>query len=322
MGMTPFPHGITAFGVPVFGSVESVISGNVFFVGATAGGLWLAGVNSPECGQKETPFATIDYAIGQCTANNGDVIFVLPGHTETVSAAGGITCDIAGISIVGLGNGSLRPQITLSATTSTIAVSAANVTIKNIDIVPGVAEIVTVFNVTGANCTLDGIRSKTNSTYCIMTMVLTTATADDLTIKNCHWVQTQGTAANSKFISLVGADRARILNNFMDVALTNHASSTLIGGATTASLDILIQGNTLKMVGGTTQLSAVLLYTACTGIMCDNRLFAPVTTLAGINNPANLFCSENYAENVVAKSGILDPVVTSDLRLKTGVMYL
>lgn len=310
MTMTNFSHGITSFGVPVFGSTEDVIAGDVYFVGATAGSSWLAGVDAPECGSKERPFATIDYAIGKCTASNGDVIFVLPGHTETLAAAGAITADVAGISIIGLGNGSLRPKLTLSATASTIAISAANVTMKNLIIIPGIAEIVTVFNVTGSYCTLDGIISYPNSTYCIMTMVLTTAAADDLTIQNCHWVQTTAPAANSKFISLVGADRARILNNYFDVALTNHASSTILGGATTASLDICVKSNLFKVAGGTTIVSAVLLYTATTGVVAWNAMVGTAAATAGLNNSANCFVVENFAEKNVAKSGILDPVIT------------
>jgi len=320
MGITPFPHGISSMGVPILGT-PTIISGDVYWVGATAGASWVAGVNAPECGQKATPFATIDYAIGKCTANNGDVIYVLPGHTETVAAAAGIACDVAGISIIGVGQGSLKPQITLSATTSTIAVSAANITIKNVGIVPGIAEIVTVFDITAAYCTLDGITCKTNSTYCIMTMVLTTTAADYLTIQNCDWLQTVKPAANSKFITLAGVDRCKIINNAFDIQLTDHASSTVIGGSA-ASTNVLVQGNVIRMPGGTTQLSGILLYAATTGICCDNRVFTAATALAGAINPANCYCAENYAENAVAKNGVLDPTVTSDLRLKTMVVYL
>ena len=320
MTISNFPHGIASMGVPILGT-PSIISGDVYWVGATAGASWVAGVNAPESGQKATPFATIDYAIGKCTANHGDVIYVLPGHTETLATAGAITADVAGVSIIGLGNGTLKPQLTLSATASTIAISAANVTIKDIEIIPGIAEIVTVFNVTGANCTLDGIVSKTNSTYCIMTMVLTTTAANDLTIQNCHWVQTVAPAANSTFITLAGVDRFRCLNNYFDIALTNHASSAILGG-TAASINCEICGNLFKIAGGATILSAVLLFAASTGVMAWNACVGTAAALAGLNNPANLYCVENYAENAVAKNGVLDPVVTSDLRLKTGVVYL
>mgnify|MGYP006139353905 CR=1 FL=1 len=50
--------------------------------------------------------------------NKGDVIVVMPGHAETVSGAAGINCDVAGVSIVGLGRGAARPTITMSAATT------------------------------------------------------------------------------------------------------------------------------------------------------------------------------------------------------------
>jgi hypothetical protein len=309
MGITNFPHGLATMGVPLF--PQEVVSGNVYWVGATAGASWLAGSNdSATAGEKGTPFATIDYAIGKCTGNNGDVIYVLPGHAETISAAGGITADIAGISIIGLGNGSLRPQLTLSATTSTIAVSAANVTFKNIAIVPGVAEIDIVFNVTGAECTLDGIWSTTNSTFSIERFVSTAATATRLVVKNCHLVQTVLPTAASVFIYLVGVDEARILNNFFRVALKNDAAAATIGGATTLSANVEISGNHIIQSGGTTQASAILMYTASTGVICDNRIFCGSTALAGILSPQYCHCAENYVENVYAKSAKLDPTVT------------
>lgn len=312
MGETRFPHGVSSFGVPILGTTENVIGGDVYWVGATAGSTWLAGVDSPNYGSKDLPFATIDYAVGKCTASNGDVIYVLPGHTETVTVAGGITVDIAGISIIGLGNGSNRPVITLSATGSTIAVSGANVTFKNLNIVAGVAEIVSVFNITAANCTLDGLYSYPNSTYCIKAFVLTSAAGDDLTIKNCRITQTQAPAATSIFIKLIGADRCRIMNNEIDVALFDGAGTTLIGGASTASLNVKIIGNALMIIptaGGAT-LSVILMYAASTGMIAYNSLALTTAVLAGINNPANCFVNENYITKAVAKSGILDPVVS------------
>src|SRR3970040_704418 len=98
--------------------------GDTFFVhGGT-------GTDGAGYGQNpDAPVATIDYAIGLCTANKGDVIYVLPGHAETINTAGAIEADKAGISIIGLGNGEDRPGITVGSTldTATVLVSAADV---------------------------------------------------------------------------------------------------------------------------------------------------------------------------------------------------
>ena len=47
------------------------------------------------------PFASVDYAIGRCKANRGDVIYVMPGHSETITAAQGVDFDVAGVTCVG-----------------------------------------------------------------------------------------------------------------------------------------------------------------------------------------------------------------------------
>lgn len=63
---------------------QSFTTGNIWFVGSATG------TNGEGYGKSPAaPFATIDYAVGQATASNGDVIYVMPYHAETVSAAGG-----------------------------------------------------------------------------------------------------------------------------------------------------------------------------------------------------------------------------------------
>ena len=53
--------------------------GDIFFVDSGAA----TAADSAGAGRSpDAPFATIDYAIGQCAANNGDVIYVMPGHTD------------------------------------------------------------------------------------------------------------------------------------------------------------------------------------------------------------------------------------------------
>src|SRR5256885_9730538 len=84
-----------------------VHAGDPFFVKASGG------VNSAYGGDKAHPLATLDYAIGLTTANHGDVIYVMPGHTETISTATALALDVAGVQVVGLGHWRLRPTLTL-----------------------------------------------------------------------------------------------------------------------------------------------------------------------------------------------------------------
>ena len=64
----------------------------------------------------DAPFATVDYAINQCTANQGDIIYVLPGHEESYTAADGFDLDVAGVTVIMLGVGADTPEFTFSDT--------------------------------------------------------------------------------------------------------------------------------------------------------------------------------------------------------------
>lgn len=303
MPLTKFPGGISSFGMPVMGGLLPPTTGNVFFVSSV-------GSNGNDGRSPESPFATIDYAIGKCTASQGDLILVLPGHAETISAAGGITADVAGISIIGLGNGSNRPTISFGATAATFTISAANVTVANLRVTPTVDEVVKMFHITAAYATLDNIEHFETASCQTIQFVLTSAAADYLTIRNCFHYQANAAGSAQKWIELVGCDCARILDNTFILALNNAATSAIIN-ATTAVINCQIARNTLLQTGGTTQVSAILLASSSTGFVHDNRVAAAVTTLAGIVALASAYGAENYTLNTANKSGIIDPVADS-----------
>lgn len=301
MPITNYPGGISSFGLPVLGGGIPATSGSVFFVHSGTGS------NGNDGLSPGAPLATMAYAIGLCSANKGDLIIVMPGHAETISAAGGITVNKAGVSIIGLGNGTNRPTISFSATAATFAISAANVTIANLRVTSTVDEVVKMFHVTAAYCTLDNIEHFETATFQTIQFLLTTAAADYLTVQNCYHYQATAAAAAQLWIQLVGVDNARILNNTFILALQNGATCAVIN-ATTAVVNCLIANNVILQTGGTTQVSAILLVAASTGFVVDNRVVAAVTNLAGIVALASAYGAENYALNTANKSGIIDPV--------------
>lgn len=295
--------GVSVNGMPIYPAGIPPTTGKVLFVHSGTGSNTAKGGTAPD-----DTLATIDYAIGLCTANKGDVIIVMPGHAETIAAAAGIAADVAGISIIGLGNGNNRPTLSFSATTSTFAISAANVTVANLRVTSTVDEMVKMFHVTAAHCTLDNIEHFETASAQTRQFLLTTADADYLTVKNCYHYQANAAGAAQLWIQLVGTDNTRILDNTFILALQNGATCAVIN-ATTAVVNCHIARNTILQTGGTTQVSAILLVAASTGFVHDNRVAAAVTTLAGTVALASAYGAENYTVVVANKSGIIDPVV-------------
>ena len=135
-----FRQGLSIGNFPLVG----IMPGKVLWVNSVIGG-------NGNPGTRNRPFATLDYAIGRCSASQGDIIFCAPGHTETITAAGAIAMDVAGINIYGLGIGAQRPTINFgTATTASITVSAANITVANMRFLSTFADVVTAFDVTAA----------------------------------------------------------------------------------------------------------------------------------------------------------------------------
>lgn len=305
MSLTNFTNGLAVFGMPVLPGGVPASTGTYYFIDSNTGS------DSNDGKSPQRPFATIDYAIGNCTASKGDVILVMPGHSESISGAGAITADVAGISIVGLGWGNLRPTITLHTTATTIAISAANVTFRNLRIATDVDAVVKVFNITGAGVTLDAVDFVETASCAALQFVLTTAAADDLTIQNCRWVQTTTAAtALMEWIKLVGTDRVKIVNCFANLkgyATANPANGVIVGG-TTAALDVEIVGNRFIITNSTGNV-AISLYTGSTGYALWNFVASSKTAVAGSIALASAYGSENYASNTVNTAGFLDPVV-------------
>jgi hypothetical protein len=213
-GMTRFPggfaNGLSVREMPLLqmqpGKVFWVYNGTALQPGQKNG-------SDGNKGTYDAPFATIDFAIGQCTANRGDIIFVKPGHAETVSAAAGIQLDVAGIAIVGLGGGSLRPTITMaSLSTASITVAAANMSIQNVLFTSTVAALATVFD--NAN----------------------TVVATDFSIENCEFRDSSTT------LNIVKCFKSGTTANQADgFSFTNNLVTSIMGTPTAATQCILSQ---------------------------------------------------------------------------------
>jgi hypothetical protein len=294
MGYTNFPYGITSFGVPVIpgaGPLNLPITGQVFFVdNSTAISPAVTGANDASSygTSPYRPFSTIAYAISKCNANNGDVIYVCPGHAENIIAAGGITVNVAGVSIIGLGGGAAsgtptRPTLTLkTATTATFKVTAANVTVRNIYFNgTGIDAIAKIFDIQAANFTLDNCEvyfAKSGAVAIKGLVVDTAAHANGLTLTN-NYIHGDAAANCTNFVQLVGGDSVVIANN----DIVGNFTTTLgpINNITAALTNVNISGNFLANRTSAST-NVIVLLTGSTGKITNNRMAvrtgtAPVT---------------------------------------------
>src|SRR3990167_1055811 len=178
MGLTKFPNGVSSFGMPVLGGGPFATTGNVFFVDSATGSNGNSGTD------KDHAFATVDYAVGKCTADKGDIIFVMPGHEETIISATSLVVDVAGVQIIGLGQGQGRPKFDFDNTAGSIEMDAAS-RLSNVVLRASVSAVVVGINVDANDVELDNIETTWEATGDDFVTMIDVDAFDRCTIKNC-----------------------------------------------------------------------------------------------------------------------------------------
>ena len=313
---TGFANGISIRGVPLLqthpGLVYWVYNGTTLDTGHKNG-------SDGNAGTFNAPFATLDYAIGRCRANKGDIIMIKPGHAETVSSATALALDMAGVAIVGLGIGSNRPTFTLdTATTATVGVTAANMAIQNVVFSANFADIVSVFTLVAAKYftvnKCDFVATATNMNFLhVIDTGTVTADADGLSVTNCKWLEPD--AATLAFALVDGTNAGWEIND--NVVVNGAATADVAAMFTCATGKILTQAtclrNNVQITGNAASVAGLWLTTDATthtGIMAYNNLkHIDATTEIWQTSNAGFGLFENRATAVGTAQGYLLPAV-------------
>jgi hypothetical protein len=312
-----FTNGITIRGLPV----NVVNPGMIFWVNNSSvlplGGI--AGSNGNP-GTYQKPFSTIDYAVGKCVASRGDIIMVMPGHAETIDSATDLVLDVAGIAIIGLGAGSLRPRLTFSvAATANIPITAANVTIKNILHIANFADVASAYTATGTStptdlCIEDCEFRDTSSILNFLTVLTGNATANSLSglvFSRNRVLGLATTAATTAVVMASAQVRQTYKGNFCNYPALNDTAALVAFGANNQTA-LLMDGN--NVVRPSTSTTGGSLFsggsTASSGYVINNYswhldnsagLLAPTGTALGFQNN---YCMITGAAD---KSGLINP---------------
>lgn len=240
--------------------------------------------------------ATIDAAIGYCTANRGDVILVAPGHTEDITN-GSIAADVAGVTIIGLGSGSMKPTLTYTATNSKINVTAADCKFKNLRLTAGIGDVVTAFlHATAAqNTVYEDIEFYATSTFnFINCYTLGAANISD----GCRWERNYLRTADAGQLALAITAAAhndlKFYNNYVVHAAT--AAGLLTAGAADL-LGLDVRGNFVQtgQTDGAVGVLVITTSTASSGCIVNNDMkTADAAANVAIPIASKVYAARNY----------------------------
>lgn len=296
--------GLYSAGVPVFGSPGMMCSGTVFHVSSTG-----TGASDDNSGlSPDQALATIDAAINKCTANKGDLIVVHENHAETILTDAAIDCDVAGISIVGLGQGASRPTITMGATATgastaaTVEINAANVRLENLLFLAGIDALVKAVHVIGDDFSLVNCEFREASGKQMLIAVNVGAAnndADRCKILGNKFVSVAAGATSA--ISLTQLqDAVEIVGNYIDGDYSDAGIQNPTGEICT---NLLLQDNIVS--NRSTGNHAIQLVSACTGLAVGNMMYGD--TLGTILDPGSLKCLDNKETDAIDQAGVDSP---------------
>jgi hypothetical protein len=273
-----FPTGVTIGEIPVL----NTNAGNVFWVAATS-----KGGSDGNKGTERRPFATLDYALTQCTANNGDIVIIKPGYTESITTNDQIDFTVAGVSVIGMGTDTERPTFTWDGTDATacIAMETANCSIRGcLFITSDVGDDITgLIRIEADNCEVayNEFREGLGQPECCILV------SDAVNRAHIHHNKAtslvNGAAANDSFVTLTGVTTAATGHNIHHnyVHGTYDQACIWVADATQILSDISVYDNIL--INTTTSLYAIDFGsgTNITGIITGNRVVtnAEVTSI-------------------------------------------
>lgn len=279
------------------------LPGNQFFVDSNATGTG-SGLHPDD------PATTLDSVIDDATANNGDIIWIYPGHAETLSADSGVDIDVAGLTIIGLGTGAARPTFTFdTAVTADFKLAAANTHVENLLFLAGIDALTGPIEIGAADCKLINCEYRDDATnmYETTDVVTLLTAAHRCLIDGFKFVSDGGAGGTQQqsVINLVSADEVEIRNCYIicDGALGGIEDAT-------ASLTVNIHHNYIESTHANDV--CITLASTTTGFIHHNFLRLATdgqTTWISSDNDCHLF--ENYGVNADGQTGGLIGTVST-----------
>lgn len=242
--------------------IQNLGTGKVFYVDSNAGGSSTSVGTTPA-----SAVPTLDAGINLCTAGRGDVIYVMQGHNEAIDAADDVDIDIAGVTVIGLGAGSLKPTFDYDAATADMfVIGADNVTISNLrfrvstNATANAIDIPDGIDYASIICCEFGYAETATDEFA--TAIQINDASNYVTIQGCYF-DAGAQAAVAAITMSKDTEGTNISNN---IIIGTYSTAPVLGD-TTASTNYIIDSNTFYTGGSADTFNLVA---SSTGIVSNN----------------------------------------------------
>lgn len=219
--------------------------------------------------------STLQAGLARCRSNQNDIVYVLPGHTESISAADAMTNLVAGTQVIGVGRPGAANNPTFTWDTSTAAtflLDVANVTLMGLNFNMGGADNVAApITITGAGCTIaacDVNMGSSSGLECAKAVIVSTGANNTLIAGNKFY--NSGGAVCTAVIDVAAAvARTVIAQNDFDIEGSGATDGAILIAAVASTMGRITR-NIIRNRRGTAAPGIRIVDAASDGIISEN----------------------------------------------------
>jgi len=263
----------------------------------------------------EQPVASLNGAMDLCTADEGDLVLVAPGHYEDLGDSEAIDIDVDGVTVQGLGVGAQRPLITFDHADGTFDVGADDATIRGLVFRPSVTSVKigvdvesSVTGVVIEDCEFAVGEKGDGTDEFIVCIDLKSGNHDTIIRNNVFRTHADCDGCTTGISLTAASSRVRIENN---LAVGNWSTAFIDDGE--ACTDIYISGNRIKVKDGE---PGIELTATTTGIIANNLIES-----TGINPDAAIVAADCswFGNYVVSADGSAAALIGTQTALEQPI---
>lgn len=243
--------------------------------------------------------------LANCVAGRGDVVMVMPGHSESISTDRAYTTK--GLKVIGLGEGDERPIVRYTAATASISLDTGGIQLENFRLITDTTAVTRAVDVVGHGCVVRKNSFEFNGNGSDFAVGVRATGVDRVVVEENEFLGEDTTGATHGVL-LNNSDYSKVRKNY----IFGQFSVAGIRLDSDASLGVLIEDN--KVVNMDTAASiSISIVAASNGMVVNNRLATADSTAGALSSiaPGGARWLENYSTDGDSASGILTPVVTS-----------
>lgn len=231
--------------------------------------------------------STLQAGLARCRSGQGDIVYVLPGHTESISTADFFTNLVAGTQIIGVGRpgASNNPTLTWTAVASTFLLDVADVSLVGLNMnMAGADNVTAPITITGAGCSIVGcdVSMGTSSALECAKAVLVSTGANNTLIAGNKFYNSGGAVCTAVVDIAAAVARTTIAANDFDIEGSAATDGAILISAV-ASTQGRISRNVIRNRRASAAVCIRIVDAASDGIISENMLCtdADITVVGG-----------------------------------------